>query len=200
MLVWWLMVAPWVAIVIAAHGRSAAPAAAAGWRLPSLRKTVLVALLITVAVLWSIPVQDALSGQPTPLRLSVSAATPWQVAAQLTAATPREPAAPLPELRALLAANYPGGRFTGTVFASETLGDFFYWDLGADTPVFIYTHVHLFTPRHWQECRTVRYGLAGWRQVLDRYGANLVVVEADRHARPRPAAAGRGLGGRARRD
>jgi hypothetical protein len=190
MMVWWLMLAPWVALTlvrrptVAWSGDHATTGEAAGWRTPSLRKTLIAALLVVTVVLWSVPVQDVVSGQPMPLRRSLTAATPWPVTAQLLAP---DGAADdqVPALRAALAGRYPGGRFTGTVFASETLGDFFYWHLGAETPVFIYSHVHLFSAQQWEDCREVRYGRPAWRQVLDRHHVNLVVVEVERHQKLR---------------
>jgi hypothetical protein len=184
MLVWWLMLAPWAALTLLRREGTAAEPLSGSWRVPSLRKTFAVVVLAAAAAVWSIPVQDVLAGQPTPLRRSLTAATPWPVTAQLLGGAGGQPA-PLPALRAALAKEYPGGRFTGTVFASETLGDFFYWQLGSETPVFIYSHVHLFSPDHWQDCRTVRHGQPGWRKVLDRYRANLVVVEVERHQKLR---------------
>ena len=154
------------------------------WRVPSFRTTLIAGMLGLVVILWSIPARDLLAGKPSPLSQSVSAATPWPVAVELLAEQ-RTPDVGLPALRTMLDQYYPGGRFTGTVFASETLGDFFYWSLGVDPPVFIYTHVHLFSPEHWEACLTVRHGLVGWQRILERHRVNLIVVEADHHPRLR---------------
>ena len=53
------------------------------------------------------------------------------------------------------------------------------WALAPESPVFIYTHVHLFRPESWRECSTVKFARPGWRDVLDGHRANLVVVEAE---------------------
>ena len=45
----------------------------------------------------------------------------------------------------------------------------------------VYGHVHLFPQDHWQSCLAVKFAPAGLVEILDRYGVNLVVVEADLH-------------------
>jgi hypothetical protein len=179
-LVWWRTLAPWLAVRARAATRQA-PAADEGQHgLPSFRKTLLAGACVLLALAWSIPGQWLAAGTPAPLQRSLSAPTPWRAAAVLS-----DPAHAdlFPELSRQLQAHYAGGRFSGRIFASETLGDYFVWRLSPRVQVFIYTHVHLFSPEHWHLVATVRGGAAGWRDVLDRNGINLVVVEADLHPR-----------------
>jgi hypothetical protein len=177
-LVWWLVLTPWILMpYLAAVGDRFAR-----WRwesVPSLRKTIVAGLLVCVAIAWSIPTQWLLAGHPQPLERSLSYGTPWQLARQL-----QEPDRIWSHrLNEVLRQNYPGGRFTGTLFTSETLGDYFVWLFGPDPPVFIYTHIHLFPPEHWELCTRVRAGATDWRAILDRFRANLVVVEPERNVR-----------------
>jgi hypothetical protein len=179
MLVWWLMIAPWIMVRYW-------PAWRARWRgrlasgesVPSFRKTLAAGTLVLLALLWSIPGQWLLAGQPVLLERALSGGTPWRLTYQLAHPASTD-ARGLPALQKHLAELYPGGRFIGCVFASETLGDLVLWDLAPRTPVFIYTHVHLFTPEHWQRCLAVRSGSPAGRAILDRYRVNLVVVEPD---------------------
>jgi hypothetical protein len=76
-----------------------------------------------------------------------------------------------------------GGRYAGRVFCSEVQGEYLLWALPADAPVMMYNHAHLFPPEYWDECLTVKAGGPGWWEVLDRYRAGVVVVEADSHPR-----------------
>jgi hypothetical protein len=102
------------------------------------------------------------------------------LAAELTAA-PEEQGHWLPELHAALGRYYREGHYSGRIFASETQGDYLVWALPADLPVLAYTHAHLFPPEHWEACRRVEGGGPGWRDLLDRLGVNLVVIEPDLH-------------------
>jgi hypothetical protein len=179
MLIWWLMLAPWLIVRFW-------PACIARWRggregyqsVPGFRKTLAAGTLIVLGLLWSIPGQWLIAGQPAPLEQTLSAGTPWRLTCQL--AYPDEARSRgMPALQKLLDAHYPQGRFRGFIFASETLGDLVVWELANDVPVFIYTHVHLFTREHWQRCLAVRSGSPAWRAILERYRVNLVLVEPD---------------------
>jgi hypothetical protein len=99
------------------------------------------------------------------------------VAAQVVA-DPDEPPV-LSSLAFGLSDSYPQGRFFGSIFASETTGDYLHWALAPHYPVLIYTHVHLFSSPYWQQCRAVKAGYPIWSQVLDLYDVNLIVVEAE---------------------
>jgi len=182
MLVWWLMLAPWIVVRYW-------PACLERWRarlsyqsVPSFKKTLAAAMLVVLGGLWSNPGQWILAGQPAALQRALSGGTPWQLTYQLAQGNAADERG-MPALQKLLSATYPHGRFTGCVFASETLGDVVLWDLAPEVPVFIYTHVHLFPPEHWQRCLAVRQGSAAGRRILDQYHVNLVVVEPDFNSR-----------------
>jgi hypothetical protein len=181
MLTWWLMLVPWLAAPLwAAAGERLTRSRLLVPSVPTLRKTVLAAALALPLLLLSGPGRWLLTGRPRPLDQAVVRGTPWRLAAQLKA-----PAGAssdwLPALAQALRASYPEGRFRGSIFPSETQGDYLLWALPADQPVFVYTHVHLFSPEHWAECLTVKFAEPGWRQVLDRHAVNLVVVEPQIH-------------------
>jgi hypothetical protein len=177
-LVWWLMLTPWLLMRFATALIEHYPRLGHASVL-SFRKTLLAGMCVFAALAWSIPFQWMLNGHPQPLERSLFYGTPWQLARQL-----QEPdyiwSA---KLHDTFARTYPYRRFTGTIFASETLGDYFVWSLGPEPPVFIYTHIHLFSPGHWELCTRVRSGSADWRQILDRFRVNLLVVEAEQNAR-----------------
>jgi hypothetical protein len=179
MMAWWLPLVPWLALPL-----WAAVADRRDWRwttdpsIPSFRKTLLAGLLIVVALLWFTPVRWLIARHPRSLDLSVSQGTPWRLAAQLQAPGGSQ-AAWLPELGKALRDHYPEGRYQGRVFATETLGDYLFWALPPQTPVLIYTHLHLFPAAHWAECVTVKTAGPGWWEVLDRHGVNLVVFEPE---------------------
>lgn len=172
--VWWLMLAPWVAL----------PA----WNslleridvesVPSFRKTLLTASLAFLAIAWSPTVRWALTGAPAPLHQALSNGTPLSVSLAL-----RQQPQGLSSITEVLEKNYPEQRYTGGIFASETLGDYLLWDLPSQYPVFAYSHVHLFSPQHWQRIATVRRAEPGWQAILANHRINLVVVEAEQNAR-----------------
>jgi hypothetical protein len=177
MLVWWLMVAPWIAVrcwpaCVERLSRSRQPS------VPSFRKTLAAGMCMVLALLWSSVGQWLFAGQPAPLEHSLSGGTPWRLTYQLAHGPEAGPAG-LPALQSILAAKYPQGRFTGCVFATETLGDLVLWDLAPEVPLFIYTHVHLFPPEHWARCLAIRSGSTVGQQILDQCHVNLVLVEPD---------------------
>jgi hypothetical protein len=182
MYVWWLMVAPWLMV----RYWPECPVRLREWlasyhSVPCLRKTVVVVLLAVAALAWSIPGQWLLDGRPAPVEQAVTASTPWRLTHQLRHPESGDEVG-LPALHRQLAAHYPGRRYHGTIFASETLGDLFIWDLAPRVPVFVYSHVHLFSAEHWQRVAAVRRGGPYWKLVLDAYRVNLVVVEPDYNA------------------
>jgi hypothetical protein len=176
MMIWWFMVVPWL---FCSQWPGIREGLASGWpnweSVPSLRKTMLAGLLLAILASWSLPARWVSTGEPGELGRSVFHATPWQLAEQLG----RSEGDALPQLGRELARRYPGGRFRGGVFASETQGDYLVWALAPKLPVFIYTHVHLFTPAAWRECNEVKFGGPAWRAVLDGRGINVVVAEAE---------------------
>jgi hypothetical protein len=184
MLSWWVMLVPWLLVGLysphSAAGQDAQQADGGRRVAGSGYKTLLAGFLLFLALLWTPPVQWLRARGPQPLDRQLAPGTPWRLAAQLKS-DPDDKTKPLPELAAALRASYPGGRFHGAIFPSEAQGDYLLWALPADYPVLLYTHVHLFSPRHWQECWTVKTGGGGWWEILDRHGVNLVVVEPERH-------------------
>jgi hypothetical protein len=180
MMLWWVMLAPWLLLPLWA---------ALGERLPwpwlhyqgglDLRKTILAVLLVGVAFLWSGPGHWLTTGSPQPLAQQLPRSTPWRVAAQLQAG-PGQP--PLPPLAQALARHYRGGRLVGRIFASEGLSDYLLYALPGRADVLAYTHAHLFPREHWLDYLTALLGRPGWRDVLDRYRVNLVVLNGE--ARP----------------
>lgn len=179
MLSWWIPLVPWIVLPEWVelgrriswpwlHYRSEANGA----------KTVMAACLLLLALLASPAVKWLRSGQPRPPDVS-SPGTPWKLAAQLRAAPSDKPY--YPELADALKRGYPEGRFRGRIFASETQGDYLLWALPPDYLVLIYAHLHLFSPEHYQDCLTVLKGEPGWRDILDRYVVNLVVIEVEEH-------------------
>jgi hypothetical protein len=178
---WWVTIAPWLLVRYWPEcGERLRQRLSEYHSVPSFRKTVMAGLLVVLALVWSIPCQWLVAGQPAPLEETLTIATPWPLTHQLRHPDAEERG--LPELRRHLA-HYPGGRFQGCVFASETLGDLFVWDLAPQVPVFVYSHVHLFPPEHWRRVAAVRQGTQHWRLVLDHYRVNLVVVEPNFNAR-----------------
>jgi hypothetical protein len=168
MLVWWIMVFPWVAVPhLHALANRILPRLCARDDIPTLRKTALAMLAAGALLLWSGPAQWLVWGDAPDGTRRVTAATP------------------------LVAASYLKGQYRKTpslrrvVFASETLGDYLLWDLRLEPPVHItcYTHAHLFTPEQWRDCMHVKAADQGWRDVFDRQGAQFLVVEPDLHAR-----------------
>jgi hypothetical protein len=178
MTVWWLMLVPWLALPLWAAIGEQLPW---GWlhtcSVPSFRKTVMAGVLVIVSVLFSMPVQWLRAGGPPPLTGVASPETPWRVAAQLQWPERKW----LPALGKGLQQHYPGGRFTGYIFASETQGDYLAWALGPDVPVMASRFVQRFQPDYWQDVQTVLQGGSRWLEILHRYHANLVVVEVANH-------------------
>ncbi len=187
MMVWWLMLIPWLMLPLLKTARERLPYY---WQpapgVPSFRKTIFAAMLVVVLALWSPPGQWLVSGKTVPLSQSVSEGTPWQLTQELT-----QPGAVTEDWEKTLADGlkaYPNHEFRGVVFASETLGDYFAFTLPHHTmPVFIDSHVHLFKPEQWQRTVLVKWAQPGWSELLDNWIVNLVVVEADLYPNLRAA-------------
>lgn len=180
MMLWWIVLFPWIVLPAWAemgrqlswpwlHYRSQASGA----------KTLMAVGLLLLAVLLAPPVKWLRGGPLRPLERSLSPGTPWKLAAQLKAPTGDKNY--YPQLADALKRGYPNGRFHGRICASETQGDYLVWALPPEWPVMVYTHVHLFSPEHWQDFLIVKSAEPGWREVLDLYGVNLIVVEVEDH-------------------
>jgi hypothetical protein len=133
-----------------------------------------------VCLLLFPPVRAAVLGTPRGNEDVASRGTPRRLALELSAG-PADEGRWLPELRSVLRAQYPDGRFRGAIFASETQGDFLVWSLPEEMPVLMFTHAHVFTPEHWNACLDVKYADDDWAGFLDRHRTNLIVVEVASH-------------------
>jgi hypothetical protein len=136
--------------------------------------------MIVAAVLLFPPIRSLAPGVSHDLDHTVAPGTPWRLALELNAGLVDE-GRWFPELRKALREHYPGGRYQGTIFASETQGDFLIWAMSQETPVLMFTHAHVFPFEFWELCRDVKAANPGWREFLARKGANLIVVETDSH-------------------
>jgi hypothetical protein len=178
MMVWWMMVAPWVLIphvaTIVGRIRGERPQRV---REPSLRKTLIALQILIVTALLSAPVRWLVNGRPEALENSAYNATPWQVVAELRA-TKEKRGKWLPQLARGLKEYYPQGSIGGAIFSSELLGDYLLWGLAPQTPINAYSHAHLFTPEYWLHFRMTKAGMPGYDRFLDYNHVNLVVIEA----------------------
>src|SRR5262249_6302298 len=119
--------------------------------IPSLRKTIIALLLAVICGLWSAPGQWLISGQPTSLERGVDQGTVWQLAALLKA-----PADVQEKALAQLGAGGLEASLKGNILTTETLGDYLVWAQLPDNRIFIYSHVHLFPPEHWNTFAAVK--------------------------------------------
>lgn len=192
MMPWWVQLVPW--ICVPAWGRllrwlrpTPAPTeVSATAEMESVRLTaavrpvLLVLVLVWLGLVWSGLWNWLVQGQARPLEQALHPGTPLALARWVRAPKQALAAADAPPWLRCLAelSDYPG-----PVFASETQGEFLLWAArdGQRQPL-VYTHVHLFTPAHWQAVMTVKRGGPGWEQILEHWGCRLLVVEADLHA------------------
>lgn len=173
-ILWFLTVAPW--LVLPAMGEAVRRWSPTWWHsVPSFRKTMLVGMCAGLAVMWSIPAQAIMGQRNADLRRSLSDGTPWPQALAITDSD----AIAGSKLVEAITAHYPDGRFSGGIFANETLGDFFLWRLTAPVPIYMYSHVHLFSPEQWGRYVAIRDARGGWEPLLDRAAINLVVLYAE---------------------
>jgi len=181
--IWWAMLVPWVLAPELAKDWPARWALAAS--LPSFRKTAIAAMLLFPFFMWSVAGGWAVTGGPTPLGpsasdsnqpFSLSLGTPWELAREVR--EPGSTTAPwAAKLAEIIRRDYPGGRFTGSILATPMQGDYLMWALAPEVPV-TYSHMHLFHPDYWEELAVVGQGRPGWRDVLEKYRVNLIIVEA----------------------
>ena len=185
MMPWWVMLVPWIcAPAWGRFMRMVAPAA--GTIIPAperlavaLRPILITGVLVWIAVAWSGLGQWLLHGTPRPLEQALHPGTPLALARQLLQPVS---ANSVPALKAWLAQQRLTPADLGPIFASETQGEFLLWSLPEACRPVVYTHVHLFTPEHWQAVMRVKNGRPGWEAILSRWGCRLLVVEADLHA------------------
>lgn len=177
MVIWWAMVLPWTLMPLVADLAERIPERfRVAASVPSLRKTMLGALLGLAIFNWS-GIADTLRNGLPKLEDAVSGGTPWPVARQI-ADPNKELVAPWQkELKAILDKNY-GGKFRGAILATPMQGDYLMWSLAPSVPV-TYAHIHLFHPDFWDELGVVGQGNAGWWDIVDKYEVNLMVMEAE---------------------
>lgn len=138
-----------------------------------------VAIIIAVALFFP-PIRGMCPGVPNDLEHTVSIGTPWRLGLEMNA-QPADEGRWLPALRLVLREQYPDGRYRGSIFSSETQGDFLIWALPTDKPVLMFTHAHVFSFEHWEACRNVKAGNPGWEEFLKGHDCNLVIVETHSH-------------------
>jgi hypothetical protein len=174
--IWWAMVVPWV---LMPQWAEIADRLAAGresrWR-PNFLSTCLAGFVGLAGLQYTGPVQWLVWGHGVPAEKGMSDGTPWRVARQVRGVAAE--GEQVPGFDDVLAAHYPGGRFTGSILATPMQGDFLMWALAPDVPV-TYAHIHLFPPDFWEELGVVGQGRPGWGDVLEKYRVNLLVVEAE---------------------
>ncbi|MCS6976239.1 MAG: hypothetical protein NZM31_04395 [Gemmatales bacterium] len=141
----------------------------------SLRKTILAVLSVIVLLLWTAPATWLMNGSPAPVEKTMHEATPWRFFAELTHRTGEH----YPALADWLRRYDPENKLPGRIFCTETQGDYLAWAGQGKLPIFMYTHVHLFSPRVWNDCQQVKMGSALWSDILDRYGVDIVLAEAE---------------------
>jgi len=158
MTVWWFLAAAPVAARLVVAGTEA-PAPDRNC-LPSWRAAVALAAILAVCVL-SLPWLEAVS----PLaRLAPRA---------------RRPEA---DLAALLPALTQSSR-DPRVFSRMEWSNYLAWATGGRAKVFVEGHVELYGDAVWSDFTAVNDARPGWRQVLDRYGVNCLVLDPTYHAR-----------------
>ena len=181
MLLWWWTVAVWLLARLGPGLADRFPTLPSLPDRPPTRANAWIAVaIIAIAIVILPPVRSLLPGVSSRIEDTVAADTPWQLALELKAA-PADEGRWQPALREALRAHYPDGRFVGSIFASETQGDFLIWALPPEMPVLMFTHAHVFTVEHWEACRDVKAANPGWVEFLTRHRANLIVVEVDSH-------------------
>ncbi len=149
-----------------------------GWTAPAIppnfRLTVVTALLVVPLLLWSSAARWVKDGPPTDPKV-VHPGTAYELVAVL-----RDPTAPTTDrmkpLAEYLRKQY-AGRSVGLVFGSEGVGEFLTWADPPGCPPFFCTHAHLFPVAYYRDSQIILNGVDGYREVLDRYGVNLVAVE-----------------------
>jgi hypothetical protein len=156
------MVFPWVALpLFHAICRKYRPSFLQETGRPDLRKTLLAATIVAILLSLSAPLGWLGWNEVPDGRKRVKDWTPVQVSRYL-----RTEYDPHPE-------------YKPCIFTSETLGDYLLWDLRPKRPVriFVYTHVHLLTPKHWQTYQQMRFGDPGWEKLMDDFQVQFVVLE-----------------------
>jgi hypothetical protein len=199
--VWWIMVFAWVAVphlqALAERLPRVRP-----WlddaSVPSFRKTLAAVAVAGALLMWSRPAWWLLWREAPTAAGRVTAVTPVHVLERIQAIDGARDAG------ARLAADGPLGAAAlapaeprpHVIFASETLGDYLLWDLGQHpqqqpTRLCCYTHVHLFSEAHWNDCRKVKNASGDWQRILDEMGVDFLVLERELYEQDAEARPGR---------
>ncbi len=142
---------------------------------PSLRKTIIAGLFVSVLLLWTAPAQWVMNGEPKPIEKTMHEATPWRFVQEIQHRDGKH----YPGLADWLNKHSPGKSLAGRIFCTETQGDYLTWAGEGKLPIFMYTHVHLFSPRVWNDCQQVKMGSASWSDILDRHDVDIILAEAE---------------------
>lgn len=70
----------------------------------------------------------------------------------------------------------------GQMFNTYEWGDYLLWAGPPKLKVFLASHVHLVPREVWKDYITISDVAAGWEEMLDRYGVNLIVLDQGTHA------------------
>lgn len=202
---WWLIV-PWLAVPLVASAvrrvgggpepgagaraetpdsPASAPAPASGSdssdHLEGARWPLRAAILAAVVALLTTPLVRWLVLGPRALVEVVSADTPARLAQELTASE-TDAERYLPELRQVLQAHYPDGRYRGAILTGERQGDFLAWVLDGDNtrPVMVYSRPVVLESGTWGEAHSALEGNGDWWEVLGRHQVNLIAIPPGR--------------------
>lgn len=187
LMTWWAMLVPVIVVPAWAEIGTMLGLRDRWTSILSLRKTIIASGIVLVGVVWSDLTQCLLGHPPSPLEISTSPATLWPITVDILAG--KSPAAdddakrldinPLARGLKKGLQSYPEGRFRGAIFTPEAMGDYLVWSLPEKAPVMVYSHVHAFPPRYWDDYMEVLFAKPGWRRILDRERVNLVVASAE---------------------
>jgi len=170
-LVWLLMVTPWVVAPLWKHALALVPRSRFPARsVASLRKTMIAGALILIGFSWSGFCQLITGRDPLPLGASVTHATLWQVSLEL------KQGGAMPPLADALKA-YPNKRFEGRIFVQDCLADYLMWSLPERERLLVYNHAHVFPEEIWQHQLTILSANPGWASLVDRYQVNLIIFD-----------------------
>lgn len=163
MIVWW---APLVAVSCARHalaawGRLRPISRHAAGRSQRTVSWMVAAIVVAATSLVVTPLgMQVLSGRECGLDEAVSAQTPVAATAWLRAHPP-----------------------AGQVFNSYAWGDYLIWAGPPNVPVFVTSQAHLVPPPVWRDYMSVIGLSPRWRDILDEYGVQVVLIDQRRRER-----------------
>ena len=70
----------------------------------------------------------------------------------------------------------------GMAFNTYEWGDYLLWGGPPKLKVFLASHVHLMPREVWNDYVAISNGASGWEEMLDRYGVNLIALDAATHS------------------